>query len=475
MIHSDNARRQFLRAVTGLAAGQRLQGSGLSLATSLAGLGALAAQTSHAAEVNGPYKALVCLFLHGGSDSHNWIVPIDAIGYAQYTAARSGLAWSMDRIDPIASAGQEAGRSFGMPAELAPLRKWYDLGHAGIVANVGPLTRPITKSEYRSGVALPSKLFSHNDQASTWQSLRPEGAPSGWGGRMGDILMSANAYPAFTSMSVTGNAVFLSGSQVTQYQVGTEGPVQVGGLASNSIFGATRAPAALQRQLAAAGSHPLQAEYTRVMQRAIGTSSVLQTALSTATVPEIPATVLPSGINSITLDKTALARQLRMVAQLVAAGKTLGMRRQVFMVSMSGFDTHANQMRDQPGHMAQVAHAVDYFLTALQNLGLLNNVMLFTASDFGRTLVSNGDGSDHGWGSHHFVAGGGVRGGNIYGRFPLTTLGTSDDIGSGRLLPAHSVSQMAAPMGRWLGLSDLELASVLPGLANFDAQSLRFV
>ncbi|MDH4481144.1 MAG: DUF1501 domain-containing protein [Rhodoferax sp.] len=468
---TTNARRQFLRAATALAASPGMPG----LSMSLAALTALAAQTSQAADVSGPYKAIVCLFMHGGCDTHNWVVPTDPTGYAQYAAARSELAWPLQKLQPILVAGQAAGRTFGMPEELAPLRKWYESGQAAVVANVGPLVRPVTRAEYLAGVGLPSKLFSHNDQASTWQSLQPEGAPSGWGGRMGDILMSANAYPVFTSVSLNGNAVFLSGSSVTQYQMGADGPVQIAGLTGSAVYGASAAPAALRRQLAAGGSHPLQAEYTRVLQRSIGTTSVLQAALAGVSVPAIPGTVLSNATGGTALDKTSLARQLRMVAQLVGAGPGLGMRRQVFMVSMGGFDTHANQMRDQPAHMAQVAHSIDYFMTALATMGLLNNVTLFTASDFGRTLLSNGDGSDHGWGSHHFVLGGAVQGRNIHGRFPITSLGTSDDVGSGRLLPAYAVSQVAAPLGRWLGLSAGEVATVLPGLANFDAQALRFI
>jgi uncharacterized protein (DUF1501 family) len=468
---SPQARRQFLRAAAGLAAMPGMPSLGLPLA----GLAALAAQTSQAADVSGAYKAVVCLFMHGGCDTHNWVVPTDATGYAQYAAARGELAWPLAKLQAITTTGQAAGRSFGMPEELAPLRKWYEAGQAAVVANVGPLVRPVSKAEVLAGVGLPSKLYSHNDQASTWQSLLPEGAPSGWGGRMGDILMSANAYPVFTSISLNGNAVFLSGSSVTQYQMGSDGPVQVEGLSAGGVYGATSATAALQRQLAAGGSHPLQAEYTRVLQRGISTAGMLQAALRGVAVPAIPTTVLPGGSGSTTLDKTSLARQLRMVAQLVGAGPGLGMRRQVFMVSLGGFDTHANQMRDQPGHMAQVAQAVDYFMTSLAGMGLLNNVTLFTASDFGRTLLSNGDGSDHGWGSHHFVVGGAVLGRNIHGRFPITAVGTNDDVGSGRLLPTSAVSQMAAPLGRWLGLSATEVATALPGLGNFDAQALRFI
>src|SRR3990167_6085291 len=469
------SRRHFLRATSSLAATGALRNS-VPLATSLAGLAALASQGSSAADLSGSYKALVCLFMHGGNDSHNWVVPLDAVDYAEYAKARQELAWPTHKLMPISVSSQTAGRSFGMPEELAPLRKWYEAGQAAIVANVGPLVRPITRADFQAGIGLPAKLFSHNDQASTWQSLSPEGARSGWGGRMGDILMSANAYPMFTAVSATGNAVFLSGSSVTQYQVDAEGPVAVSGLSSASIFAAATGPAALRRTLAAAGTTPLQAEYTRVMQRSLGSDTLLQTALPGVNVPAIPATPITLGTGGdITLDQDSLARQLRMVAKLIGAGQALGMRRQVFMVSMGGFDSHADQMRDQPSQMARVAHSIDYFLSAMSTMGLLNNVALFTASDFGRTLLSNGSGCDHGWGSHHFVAGGAVSGRNIHGRFPATALGSADDVGSGRLLPAYSVAQMAAPMGRWMGLSATDIATVLPSIGSFDAQALRFI
>jgi uncharacterized protein (DUF1501 family) len=174
----------------------------------------------------------------------------------------------------------------------------------------------------------------------------------------------------------------------------------------------------------------------------------------------------------VVLANDPLAKQLQLVARLIGAGQTVGMRRQVFMVSMGGFDTHANQMRDQPGHMARVGLSIDYFLGALQSLGMLDNVVLFTASDFGRTLVSNGDGSDHGWGSHHIVAGGSVQGRDIHGRFPVTALGSADDIGSGRLLPSTSVTELAANLGGWMGLSRSEQEAVLPGLGQFSGAPL---
>lgn len=471
----NQSRRHFLHAASGLAAAATAQGFSAPLAMGLAGIGALASQQASAADNSG-YKALVCLFLAGGSDMHNWVVPADASGYADYAAVRRELAWPAARLQSISCSSQGSGRSFAMPTDLSPLRGLYESGRAAIVANVGTLLRPVSKAEFQAGVDLPSKLFSHNDQQSTWQSLSPEGARSGWGGRLGDVLMAANQHPVFTAVSASGNAVFLSGSSVLQYQLGQDGPVVVNGAGAAWIHGSTTAGTVLKRTLAASGDTALQAEYARVMQRSMATDAVLRTALGTVTVPAIPATAIALGNGGATsLDQDSLARQLRIVARMIGAGQTLGMRRQVFMVSMGGFDTHNNQMRDQPSLMARVAYATDYFMSAVASLGLANNVVLFTASDFGRTLTSNGDGSDHGWGSHHFVVGGPVKGRNILGRFPTTALGTADEVGSGRLLPSTSVSQYAAEMAGWMGLSASEQRYVLPNLGNFQTNAVDFL
>ena len=235
-------------------------------------------------------------------------------------------------------------------------------------------------------------------------------------------------------------------------------------------------PATLRSLLAAGGNNAFEAEYLKVVQRSLDTTSTLQTALAASTVAALPttATTLPNG-STLALVTDALAKQLRVVAQLIAAGPGLGMKRQVFMVQIGGFDSHSNQMRDQPLLMARVAQSVNWFLAAMQAQGLLNNVLLFTASDFGRTLASNGDGCDHGWGSHHLVAGGAVKGREIYGSLPITALGTNDDLGSGRLLPSTSVTQYAATLGGWMGLSAAELRSVLPNLGEFSTGKLGFV
>jgi uncharacterized protein (DUF1501 family) len=472
------SRRHFLNSAARLTAASGALGASASapFALSLAGMGAMAAQSASAADTSGPYKALVCLFMSGGNDSHNWVVPTDASGYADYAAARRELAWPTSKLLSISSSTQASGRSFGMPQELQPLQAMYEAGHCAVLANVGTLQRPTTKAQYQAGTNLPSKLFSHNDQQSMWQSLSPEGALSGWGGRMGDVLMSANQNPVFTAISSAGNAVFLTGNGVTQYQVGTGGAVSVAALGKNWVQGSTTVAAALRRAIQSSGSNEFQSEYTRVMQRSLDTSAMLQAAMAAtpvATLPTVPI-ALPNG-GTLALDKDNLAMQLRVVAQMIGAAPRLGMRRQVFMVNIGGFDSHSNQMKDQPLLMARVAQSVSWFFSALDGLGMSSNATLFTASDFGRTLNSNGQGCDHGWGSHHFVAGGAVKGRQIYGTFPSTALGSADDIGSGRLLPSTSVTEYAATMGRWMGLSNTELATVLPGLGNFASSNVGFL
>jgi len=467
------SRRAFFRAtasLAGLGAWSLAPRVHVPLALGLAGLGAMATHSAHAAGINDGYKALVCLYLAGGNDSHNWLLPTDTTNRESYVKARGELAWPTSRVQEIGNGGQASGRSFGMPMELAPLKKWYDLGKLAWLANVGTLVRPISKADFHAGVGLPTKLFSHNDQAATWQSLQPEGGRTGWGGRMGDILMAANQQPVFTAVSASGNAVFLSGSVVTQYQVGYGGPVVVNSAQDGWHAGSAAVPGELRRLLASPGGNAFEAEYLRVVQRSLSTAGALQTALASGQTLDLPSTpVIAPGGTSLVLANESLARQLRVVAQMIAAGPSLGMKRQVFMVGIGGFDSHSFQLRDQPLMMGRVAHSVDWFLQSLQNMGQLNNVALFSASDFGRTLATNGDGCDHGWGGHHFVAGGAIRGGMIHGTMPITALGTDDDLGSGRTLPSTSVTQYAASLGTWMGLSPTDLRTALPNLASFSA------
>jgi uncharacterized protein (DUF1501 family) len=468
------SRRDLLRALASSGIASPLLAS--PFVTRLAGMGALAAHGAASAS-SADYRALVCLFMAGGNDSHNWLVPVDPDGYADYVRSRSALALPMSSMSSLSSAPRQAvGREFALPNDLSPIRDLYEAGQLAFVANVGPLDRPVTKADFDAGRALPPKLFSHNDQSSNWQSMGPEGTRSGWGGRMADALAAGNAYPVFSSVSASGNAVFAAGTNGTAYQISAAGPVPIGGLRDRGTLGSSTVSAALRQTLFAPGSTPFQSDVARVYKRSAEAYEVLNGALSQVSVAPIRnSTLQQSNGGTLQLEQVPLARQLRAVLQMMAAGQTLGMRRQVFMVSIGGFDTHANQLRDHPTLMAAVAQSVAWFLGAAHDVGMSDNVTLFSASDFGRTLTSNGAGSDHGWGSHHFVAGGAVRGRDIYGRFPITALGSGDDVGSGRLLPSTSVTEYAATLGMWLGVHASDLGTVLPTLGQFANPNLGFV
>ena len=311
---------------------------------------------------------------------------------------------------------------------------------------------------------LPPKLFSHNDQQSVWQSSAPEGAASGWGGRMGDLFMAGNGNATFTCVNVSGNAVFLSGNSAVQYQVSTSGPVAFSGIAQ-PLFGSTACSAALQQLVTAPRTHLFESEYTRVAARSISAGGTLTAALAGA--PAI-ATQFPSG--------NALADQLKFVARMISTAATTSTRRQVFFVSIGGFDTHDGLAQIHPGLLTTVAGAMNAFYQSTVELGVANQVTAFTASDFGRTLTAD-DGSDHGWGSMHFMLGGAVRGGRYYGTAPAVANNGPDDVGQGRLLPSTSVDQYAATLGKWFGIADSDLLTVLPNLSHWNAsqRNLGFV
>ncbi len=484
-----NSRRAFLRNGTGLSLSLALRNQGLAsagaFATSLAAVGAAAA---HGVNSGSPYKAMVCLFMYGGNDSHNWVYPFDANSYNAYATARGGLALPAG-VSAMNAYNVADGRQFTTGPLLAPMRSLYDAGKLAVLANVGPLIGPTSLVQYKNGgVILPPKLFSHNDQQSIWQASAPEGARFGWAGRMGDMLSSANSQPVFTSISATGNTVLLAGRDVVQYQVGVKGSVSLNGVGSNSFNSTTGAARALEA-MQATGVTAMQAEYARILTRAKGTDAIFKGSVLAnessfdplIALPTTPYSNAPQGQPG-SIDQDNLAQQLRIVAQIISKNSVIGAKRQVFMVSIGGFDTHDNHTRDQAILMQRVAGSVKYFTDAMASLGLANNVALFTASDFGRTTVSNGKGSDHGWGATHFIAGGSgdpvtgaVKGKNIYGTMEPAGLKHNWDVGSGRLLPTTSVDQYAATLGKWFGLDPNDLATVLPNLKNFNTKDLGFM
>jgi len=445
------SRRAFLQRASALS----LAGSAAPWAINLAAMGEAAAAGTPA-----DYKALVCVFLYGGNDYGNTLVPYDTPSYNLYQGMRPTLAYSQAALAPTVLAPTIAlpgARQYALAPELAPLLPLFAANRMGVMLNVGTLIQPTTKTQYTNGsVPLPPKLFSHNDQQSVWQSQAPEGAASGWGGRMGDLFVAGNGNATFTCVNVSGNAVYLSGNTAVQYQVTTTGPVAFAGIAS-PLFGSAACSIALQSLVTAPRTHLFEAEYTRVAKRSIDAGGVLASALAGA--PAIT-TPFPAG--------NALADQLKFVARMISTAATTNTKRQVFFVSIGGFDTHDGLAAIHPGLLTTVSTALAAFYQATVELGVASQVTTFTASDFGRTLTAD-DGSDHGWGSMHFMLGGAVAGGRYYGTAPVVANGGPDDVGQGRLLPSTGVDQYAATLGKWFGISDTDLLTVLPNLAHYDA------
>ena len=455
----NQSRREFLRAAGRLS----IAGTAAPFALNLATIGAAAAQTAN------DYRALVCVFLYGANDHNNTVIPFDTASYTSYAAARATIARPMSALLPLTPSvgltGSNAGRQFSLPTELGPLRTIWDAGKLAVVANVGPLIVPTTKIQYNNlSVPLPPKLFSHNDQQSVWQASAPEGARNGWGGRIGDLLASQNTNSIFTCNSISGSAVFLAGQSTVAYQLSTSGSTPIGGI-TGSLFGSATASGNFRSVITTGGVDLFTQDLATTTQRSIDANVSLSAALATA--PDLP---LPAELAT-----SSLAAQLRVVARMIAQRNTLGAKRQVFFVSIGGWDTHDDQLTTQPGLHTQVAGALSYFYNATVGLGISDRVTTFTGSDFGRTLTTNGDGSDHGWGSHHFVMGGAVKGQQYYGTFPIMGLNNNDEVGSGRLLPTTSVDQYAATLARWFGVSDSDMRLVLPNIGNFGSSNVGFM
>jgi uncharacterized protein (DUF1501 family) len=510
-VHQHASRRLFLRQASALS---MAAGAGAPLALNLLAAGSAAAQAA------GDYRAIVCLFMFGGNDAFNMVLPNDAPTWAAYTAMRSSIALlsAGTPINPGAGSGSPArlggvlpiaparpqGRSYALHPLMTRLQSMFDTDRRlAIIPNVGPLVAPTTKAQYNlASYPKPPHLFSHNDQQSIWQTMMPEGATQGWGGRMADKLVGANTQAVFTAISAAGSSVWLSGQGVRQYQVSGSGALRMGADSNNLVYGSASVASALASiARSAQGSHVLEADMATIADRSIASESILRGALKPASDPAFgtpPASGVgynPSSdpklqyLNPLDgkLEFSSLAQQLQMVARLVQAGMSgaTGVRRQVFFVSLGGFDTHSKQNSQHTDLMARVAHAMQYFDTSLGAINARNAVTTFTASDFGRTFTSNGDGTDHGWGAHQFVMGGAVRGGDLYGAFPTLVarnpatgdFDSPDQVRNGALLPTTSVDQLGATLGRWFGLSDTEALEVFPNLVNFSpaARNLGFM
>jgi uncharacterized protein (DUF1501 family) len=448
---TDPGRRHFLETAAKFSA----MGVAAPMVLNLAGIQAAAAQTA------GDYRALVCVFLFGGMDQTSTLVPFNTTEFNALTTLRGSIARPATEFVSIGNVASQANRSFALAKELSPLASLYAQKKLAIVANVGPMYAPLTKAQYQAGAAgVPPQLFSHNDQQSVWQSSGVEGATVGWGGRFGDLLASSNANnPIFSTISVNGTAVFLYGNKVQQFQVGSGGPATVPSL--QRLYGSTQAGTALQQIITVSTGPLFESHLGQLTDRALKANQTLSTTLSAA-----------STLNTVFNGNNSLAQQLKMVARLISVQKSLGMGRQVFFVGMGGFDHHDSLVSGLPGLHTMVAEAMSSFYDATVELDVADKVTTFTASEFGRTLTSNGSGSDHGWGGHQFVMGGAVRGGTIVGNYPTVALGTAEDLGRGRLLPTTSTSQLAATLGSWYGVPSDSLKDALPHIKEFDVKNL---
>lgn len=445
-----HSRREFLRRSALLA------GAGVATpwALDLAGLSA-----ASGARADDEYRAIVCLFMYGGNDHYDTIVPNDPTSHATYAAARTGIARAKGSLLPLSPLGGFTDeRSVGFVPEWSGLKRLFDQRDLAVVSNIGTLLAPTTKDEYAVRANRPPQLFSHNDQQSLWQSSAPEGATTGWGGRLADLLLDDNGGESvFTCISVAGNAVMMTGRDAVQYQVDRRGVTRL--QARN--FRADSVLAGLDEVLRMNPAGPFPTTYADVTDRALSSAERLDAAVNG--VAELT-TVFP---------ESNLGEQLQMVARLIGAGRNrLGVKRQVFFVAMGGFDNHNGLAVRHPGLLAAIDGAFTAFHAATEELGVASEVTTFTASDFGRTLVGNGDGSDHGWGSHHIVMGRAVHGRRVYGALPIVGDDGPDDVGRGRLLPTTSVEQYAATFARWMGASGSALQSVAPNIGRFATDDL---
>jgi len=384
----------------------------------LTSLGLMAEASAQSAS---DYKALVCIFLYGANDHYNTLIPYDDATHALYYNIRKGVAVNGTPYEGIALARNwltgtalstplSGGRLMAVNPVMPEIKDLFEAGRAAWMMNVGPLVVPTTLTQYNNkSVPLPPKLFSHNDQQAYWQSsAQTEGAQTGWGGRAADLMLSGNGKASLTCVSINGNALFLSGQSALVSQVSTSGATTVNALRSASLFGSSAAATALRTLMTQTPTTTLAAEYNQINRRALDTYDTLVAAIGTT-----PSTAMNNWFT--TASSNTLSAQLKVVARLIEARATLGVKRQVFMVGMGGFDLHDNLATQHPGLLQKLSQASKEFDDAMVGLGVSNQVTSFTASDFGRTLASNGDGSDHGWGSHHLVMGGAVKGKAFYG------------------------------------------------------------
>jgi uncharacterized protein (DUF1501 family) len=483
-------RRDFIRQASCAAVGT------LALTSTIRDLRLINAVMA-AAPVITDYKALVCLFLGGGNDANNWVVPTDTPTYNQYAGLRGILAIPQSslltmRTGPLASSApyqDTDGHNFGFHPTCTKLQTLFGESKLAVTLNVGSLVRPTTRAQYLSGLPYyrPPQIFSHSDQVTQWQTSIPDQPPvTGWGGRVADYL-NASANPTgkvSMSVSLNGANTFEVGNIVSQYQVSSTGAVTLS--QGTTALGATKVQS-MKNILGLSDSNLQRNAYADVVERAISTGDLLNTNIAATAM----ATDTPPGtwVWTTPFPTSSLGNQLKMIARLIAARGPTGfdMRRQIFFCSTGGFDTHTNQVTfnangtitsttgTHANLLNDISECMFAFQRAMEQLGVGSQVTTFTASDFSRTLPTNSQGSDHGWGSHHMVMGGAVKGAKTYGHLPILEINGPTDTGLGRWLPTTSVDQHAATLARWFGVQEPDLGSIFPNLSRFPTSNLGFM
>jgi uncharacterized protein (DUF1501 family) len=431
------------------------------------------------------------VFLSGGNDSNNWIVPTDPTTFADYTSIRGNLALPQSSLLPLwaNAAGttpyaDPAGHTYGFHPSCPELQTLFKEDKLAVVLNVGTIVRPTTRAQYLSGLQAyrPPQLFSHSDQVTQWQTSIPDQPPStGWGGRVADLVNAAASNPSDSismSVSVSGANTFEIGNLISQYQVSTTGAVVLTGDSLMTSGGPrSRAFQAIARLSDINLQRTAVADVTK---NAIAKGDLLNTNIS--------ATALDS-FWTVPFPNTTLGNELKMVARLIQArGPTkFNMKRQIFFTSVGGYDTHTSQVSvngtDQPTNpqgahyrlLDEVSACMFAFQRAMEQLGESGNVTSFTASDFARTLPTNSQGSDHGWGGHHIIMGGAVKGGQTYGQLPVLAVNGPNDTGLGRWIPTIAVDQHAATLAKWFGVDPTEMDAIFPNLNRFSSRDLGFM
>jgi uncharacterized protein (DUF1501 family) len=417
-----------------------------------AGLGHLG-RINAFAQTGPDYKALVCIFLFGGNDSNNMVVPMGS-GYTAYQSVRQGLAIPQASLAPLNA-------PYGLHPNLAEMRTLFNENRAAIVANVGMLVRPTTRAQYLGSAPRPANLFSHSDQQSQWQSAIPSGASStGWGGRVADRLASLNSSTFPMALSINGGSLLLVGAQTQPGSVdpGTNGQLE----GSDGSQAADARNAALQQILNFDSGFSLIQTANFSLREGMRISDILAGLTATPLTTQFPG--------------TGLGSQLQQVARIIQARTALGMSRQIFFCSMGGYDTHSNQAGAHTGLFTELSQAMNAFYNATVEMGVASNVTTFTESEFNRTFQPNANaGTDHAWGGHQFAVGGSVIGGQLYGTFPQLALQGPDDSGNrGNWIPTTSLDQFGATLAKWFGVSDIDLPLVFPNLVNFPTKTLGF-